>query len=311
MNFYNNPNIHQNPFQDIRGLFRSKSILIKLILINVAVWLVIMFLDVLFDLLQVSFTEKVIGWLAVPASLDKLIMRPWTLITYMFLHFDIWHILFNMLWLYWFGKIFLEYLSARQMLATYIMGGLSGAFLYILSFNIFPKFQDAYLQSVALGASASVVAIVVAISVYVPNYRIQLLFLGPVKIIYIALFSIILDFLMIRSANSGGHLAHLGGALWGFLFVFMLRKGTDLSKLFDQNSWKYILKPFQRSKKPHFKNVYTNPRKMTDEDYNLQKKQNQERIDGILDKISRSGYDALSKEEKDLLFRTSNKNSSK
>ncbi len=308
MNYYNSSDIHQNPFQDIRGLFRSKSILIKLILINVAVWLVIMFLDVLFDLFQVKFTEEVIGWLAVPASVDTLITRPWTLVTYMFLHFDIWHILFNMLWLYWFGKIFLEYLSARQMLTTYLLGGLSGAIFYILSFNIFPKFQDAYLQSVALGASASVVAIVVAISYYVPNYRIHLLFLGPVKIIYIALFSIVIDVLMIRSSNSGGHLAHLGGAMWGFFFITMLRNGKDVSSWFRKISIKNILKPFQKSGKSNFKNVYTNPRTMTDEDYNLQKKQNQARIDEILDKISRSGYDALSKEEKDLLFRTSNKN---
>jgi membrane associated rhomboid family serine protease len=308
MDYYNSTELHQNPFQDIRGLFRSKNILIKLILINVAVWLVIMFLDVLFDLLRIKFTDEVISWLAVPASLETLLTRPWTLLTYMFLHFDIWHILFNMLWLYWFGKIFLEYLSARQMLATYLLGGLSGAIFYILSFNIFPKFEDAYLQSVALGASASVVAIVVAISYYVPNYRINLLFLGPVKIIYIALFSIVIDILMIRSSNSGGHLAHLGGAMWGFLYITMLRNGKDVSQWFNKISIKNFLKPFQRSGKTQFKNVYSNPRKMTDEDYNLQKKQNQKRIDEILDKISRSGYDALSKEEKELLFRTSNKN---
>jgi len=308
MNYYNSSDIHQNPFQDIRGLFRSKSILVKLIIVNVAVWLIIMFLDVLFDLFQVQFTEEVIGWLAVPASLDVLITRPWTLVTYMFLHFDIWHILFNMLWLYWFGKIFLEYLSARQLLATYFMGGLSGAIFYITSFNIFPKFQDTYLQSVALGASASVVAIVVAIAYYVPNYRIHLLFLGPVKIIYIALFSIVIDVLMIRSSNSGGHLAHLGGAMWGFFFIVMLRKGTDLSKIFGTLSWGNILKPFKRTPKSHFKKVYSNPGKMTDEDYNFQKKQQQDRIDAILDKISRSGYDALSREEKELLFKTSNKN---
>jgi membrane associated rhomboid family serine protease len=307
MNYYSSSDIHQNPFQDVRGLFRSKSILIKLIVINVAVWLVIMFLDVLFDLFQVQFTEEVIGWLAVPVSLDTLMTHPWTLVTYMFLHFDIWHILFNMLWLYWFGKIFLEYLNARQMLSTYLIGGLSGAFFYILSFNIFPKFQDAYLQSVALGASASVVAIVVAISYYVPNYRIHLLFLGPVKIIYIALFSIVIDVLMIRSSNSGGHLAHLGGAMWGFFYIVMLRKGTDLSKIFGRISWRNILKPFKKSTQSPFKKVYSNPGRMTDEDYNFQKKKQQERIDAILDKISRSGYDALSKEEKELLFKSSNK----
>jgi membrane associated rhomboid family serine protease len=303
---YNDNSIHQNPFQDLKGFFRSNNILIRLIIINVIVWFAIVVLDVMFDLFQIKFTDEVIGWLAVPASFDTLITRPWTLVTYMFLHFDIWHILFNMLWLYWFGKIFLEYLNERQMLSTYLIGGLSGAVLYILSFNIFPKFQDTYLQSVALGASASVVAIVVAISLYVPNYRINLLFLGPVKIIYIALFSLAIDVLMIRSSNSGGHLAHLGGAVWGFFFIYMLRKGTDMSKVFAGLSFKNFTSIF-RSKKSHFKKVYTNPKKMTDEDYNYQKKQNQEKIDQILDKISRSGYDALSKEEKALLFKTSNK----
>ena len=194
------------------------------------------------------------------------------------------------------------------MLATYLLGGLFGAIFYILSFNIFPKFEESYLQSVALGASASVVAIVVAISYYVPNYRIHLLFLGPVKIIYIALFSLIIDILMIRSSNSGGHLAHLGGAMWGFLYITMLRNGKDVSLWLSKISLKNIFIPFNRSGKTRFKNVYNNPRNMKDEDYNLMKKQNQERIDEILDKISRSGYDALSKEEKELLFKTSNKN---
>lgn len=282
--------------------------MIRLILINIIVWFTIVLLDVLFDLFQVTFTEEVINWLAVPASIEALITRPWTLVTYMFLHYDIWHILFNMLWLYWFGRIFLEYLNERQMLATYLLGGLSGAVLYILSFNIFPKFQESYLQSVALGASASVVAIVVAISFYVPNYRINLLLIGPVKIIYIALFSIALDFIMIKSSNSGGHLAHIGGAIWGFFFVAMLRKGNDLSKAFDMNWLKNTFRPFTGKKKSHFKKVYTNSRGVSDEDYNLQKRHQQERIDDILDKISRSGYDALTKEEKELLFRTSNKN---
>jgi len=307
--YYNNDNsIHQNPFHDLKGFFRGKNILIRLILINIIVWFTIVLLDVLFDLFQVTFTEEVINWLAVPASIEALITRPWTLVTYMFLHYDIWHILFNMLWLYWFGRIFLEYLNERQMLATYLLGGLSGAVLYILSFNIFPKFQESYLQSVALGASASVVAIVVAISFYVPNYRINLLLIGPVKIIYIALFSIALDFIMIKSSNSGGHLAHIGGAIWGFFFVAMLRKGNDLSNAFDMNWLKNTFRPFTGKKKSHFKKVYTNSRGVSDEDYNLQKRRQQERIDDILDKISRSGYDALTKEEKELLFRTSNKN---
>jgi membrane associated rhomboid family serine protease len=293
--------------ENIKGFFRSKNMLVKLILINVVVWLAIMFLDVVFDLYKVDFTKDVVGWFAVPAALDKLVTQPWTLITYMFLHFDFWHILFNMLWLYWFGRIFLEYLNERQLLTTYIIGGLAGAVFYILSYNLFPKFEDSYRQSVALGASASVMAIVVAISLYVPNYRMHLLFIGPVKIIYIALFSVVLDVLMIRSTNSGGHLAHLGGALWGFFFIYMLKNRIDISSIFSLFSFKRIRNPFKRNKKAKFKKVYTNTRVKTDEEYNLEKKMTQQKIDEILDKISRTGYENLSKQEKELLFRTSRK----
>ncbi len=296
----------QNPLDDLKKFFRSKNMLVRLIIINVAVWLFIRFIDVVFDLFLTSHTQDIIDWLAVPASLDRLILRPWTIFTYMFLHYEFWHILFNMLWLYWFGRIFLEYLNEKQLLTTYILGGLAGAAFYILSYNIFPKFQSVYLESVALGASASVMAIIVAISYYVPNYRIYLLFLGPVKIIYIALFSIVLDIIMIRSANSGGHLAHLGGALYGFSSIYLLRKGIDFSKILDFFSFKNFKNSYQRPKKTRFKNVYTNQRPLSDEDYNYQKKIYQKRIDSILDKISKSGYESLTKEEKELLFKSSN-----
>jgi len=308
MNQYGGQYNMQNPFADLKSFFRSKNILAKLIIINVVVWLGIMFLEVLFNLFNSSFADLIVQWLAVPASFSKLMTRPWTLFTYMFLHLEFWHILFNMMWLFWFGRIFLEYLSERQLLATYILGGLAGALFYVISFNIFPKFQDIYVLSIALGASASVMAIVVAISYYVPNYSINLLFLGPVKIIYIAIFSIVLDILMIRSENAGGHLAHIGGAIWGFYYIYRLKKGTDFSLLFAKFSWKNFTRPFMRPKKTKFKNVYTNPRAKSDEDYNLHKKQNQEKIDAILDKISRSGYESLSKQEKELLFKSSNNN---
>ncbi|MCD4665907.1 MAG: rhomboid family intramembrane serine protease [Bacteroidales bacterium] len=306
MNYYTRNYSQQNPFENLKSFFKSKNVLVRLIIINIAVWLGIMFLDVLFDLFNANFIENVISWLAVPAYLGKLLFQPWTLITYMFLHYDFWHILFNMLWLYWFGRIFLEYLNERQLFTTYILGGLAGAIFYILTFNIFPKFQDAYINSVALGASASVMAIVVAISYYVPNYRINLLFFGPVKIFYIAVISIVMDIIMIRSANSGGHLAHLGGAIWGFYYIYLLKKGIDISRYFDGFSFNKIIASFKKPKKTKFKNVYTNTRPKRDEDYNFEKTKNQESIDKILDKISKSGYESLSKEEKELLFKASN-----
>jgi len=293
--------------QDLKAYFRSNNVLVKLILINVAVWVLIMVLDVIFNLFNIPIIDNIIEWLAVPANIAKLITRPWTLFTYMFLHYDLWHILFNMLWLYWFGRIFLQYLSERQLLSTYIIGGLAGALFYILSFNIFPKFQDVYLNSMALGASASVMAIVVAISFYVPNFKINLLFIGPVKIVWVAVFSIILDIFMVKSANSGGHLAHIGGAAYGYLFAFYLRQGKDITSSLKGISFSSLFSGFKRKPKTKFKNVYSNDRPMKDEDYNLAKKQQQKKIDHILDKISKSGYESLTKEEKELLFNASNK----
>ncbi len=136
MNYYQEQSNIQNPFSNLKGFFKSKNMLAKLIIINVVVWLAIMVLDVLFDLFNSSAKESLIEWLAVPADMGKLITRPWTIFTYMFLHYDFWHILFNMLWLFWFGKIFLEYLNQRQLLSTYLFGGLAGAAFFILSYNI-------------------------------------------------------------------------------------------------------------------------------------------------------------------------------
>ena len=302
---YNTGNNYQrNPLQDLKAYFRNNNILVKLILINVAVWMTIMILDVMFDLFKVPYIDNIIEWLAVPASVGKLITRPWTVFTYMFLHYDLWHILFNMLWLYWFGRIFLQYLSDKQLLWTYILGGLAGALVYILSFNIFPKFQDVYISSMALGASASVMAIVVGISFYVPNFKINLIFIGPVKIVWVAVFSIVLDIFMVKSANSGGHLAHIGGAAWGYLFAYYLRHGKDITASLSDISFSLM---FKRKPKSGFKGVYSNEKRMKDEDYNYEKKQQQKKIDHILDKISRSGYESLTKEEKELLFSASNK----
>lgn len=150
-------------------------------------------------------------------------------------------------------------------------------------------------------------AIVVGISYYVPNYKINLMFIGPVKILYIAMFSIVLDILMIRSANSGGHLAHLGGAIWGFYYIYMFKKGTDFSTLLNKVPKIRFSGGSKSYKKTKFKNVYTNDRPVSDEDYNLRKKNEQQQIDAILDKISKSGYESLSKEEKALLFKSSGK----
>lgn len=303
------------PLERIKLFFRSRQPLPVIILINIAVWISILLVSNLAFLFsspesvsdgtyKVQLLGMVQKYLAVPSSIGSLISRPWTLITYMFLQTDFFHLLFNMLWLYWFGKIFVQYLSQRQLLGTYIFGGIAGAMFYLVAFNVFPVFEIARNSSIAMGASASVLAIVIAISFYVPEYTINLLFLGQVKIRYIAIFSIILDILMISSSNAGGHIAHLGGALWGFFWIKMI-PGFDPTKIFQPffNTGKSNFS-FKRKKK--FK-VYHNQTPLSDEDYNKQKTERQKRMDAILDKISRSGYNSLTREEKELLFSGSKK----
>lgn len=275
-------------------VLRSGSKMNLLIGINVAVFLLF---NVTNEIVKFFFNTGIIKYytseyLLLPASLPKLLTRFWTPITYMFMHADIWHILFNMLWFYWFGQIFEEYLGKKRTLGLYFMGGLAGAFLFVFSYNVFPIFThvNAAASNYLLGASASVMAIMVATATLLPDYTFNLILIGPVKLKWLVLFFIVLDFLGITGLNAGGELSHLGGALIGFLYIKQLQKGND---------WiGNIVKLFQP--KPKMKVVSSNPSRKS---YDLPR---QEEIDLILDKISRSGYDSLSKQEKEILFRASN-----
>ncbi len=287
---------------EIKSTFKHGSMLTRLIYINLAVFIAVNLIDAITFLLAKGDSNFLLNLLQVPAQLEQILMHPWSLLTYMFLHHDFIHILFNLLWLFWLGKIFLEYFNGRQLLTTYLLGGLFGAFTYILAYNLFPVFHQVVPVSYALGASASVLAIVVATATYVPNYTIYLLFLGPVKLKYIALFSILLDVVTLKDGNAGGHIAHLGGAFFGYLYASQLRKGTDLGKGFGK-----MLDAFASWFRPKKKLKVTYRRGETDLDYNYRKKVEQQEIDSILEKIARSGYENLSTKEKELLFRQSRK----
>jgi membrane associated rhomboid family serine protease len=303
-----------NPLDEFRRMFRQRSILSTLILINIGVWILVKALQVLFYLFNhpdALLADNWITWyFALPAALPSLAERPWTLISYMFLHIDFFHILFNMLWLFWFGKIFLEFMTPKQLAFTYLFGGLAGGLLYVIAFNLFPVFSTILPVSVALGASASVMAIVVASSFYVPDYSIQLLLIGRVKIIYLALALFIIDFFAIPSGNAGGHIAHIGGALWGFGYVMLLKQGKGLPFSRIPGNLVRFFRDLFRTNKLHVSN--RNPdhkRPVTDEEYNLNKKLQQKKIDDILEKIAKGGYDTLTREEKEFLFKSSGKNS--
>jgi membrane associated rhomboid family serine protease len=290
-------------WNDIGKTFSNGSSLTRLIYINIAVFLLISVGSIIGYLLNnQTISLNILNLFSVPSSFKAFIFRPWTLITYMFTHKDILHILFNMLWLYWFGTIFLEYLDQKKLVAVYLLGGISGAVVYIISFNIFPAFNQAVNDSVAIGASASVLAIVVAIAAYVPDYSVNLFLLGRIRIKYVALAIFILTSVMDFSVNSGGKLAHIGGAMFGYIYTISLRRGNDLGKGLNK-----IIGFFATVFKPRKKLRVTYKKNNTDYEYNKDRAEHQEQINKILEKISKGGYDCLTKEEKDLLFRESQK----
>lgn len=280
------------------------SSLTKLIYINIGVFLFIKIVNVLFVLSghpNASY-DIFLDNLGLPAYWEFFLYRPWTIITYMFTHFSFFHLLFNMLWLYWFGSFFLNHFSRRKLVAVYLWGGLSGALVYLLCYNLLPFFRASLFHTTAIGASASVMAVVFAVCCYLPHQRIYIFLLGPIKLIHLALFTAVIDLLSIPSANAGGHIAHLGGALFGYLFIAGVRHRlnpvTGITSLFQTIGHMFSGRP-----RMHVK--YKKPvSQMNDREYNEYKKQKDERINKILDKISKSGYESLTRQEKEILFKS-------
>lgn len=272
----------------------SRGRLPKLIALNVVLFLITGISDVLLALFRVPFSvsDWINTYFGVPADLSTLAWQPYAIVSYQFLHSGFFHLLFNMLWLFWFGQLFEEFLGYTKILWVYLLGGIFGAAVYIIAYNIFPLFAGNISSSIAVGASASVMAVVAASATLLPDYSFRLILLGPVKIKYIAIFYFISDFLSITGSNAGGHLAHIGGAIFGFIFIKQLQRGKDWSTPFES----FFSGLF--SKKPKMKVSSHNPGYTESSS-----KVKQEEIDAILDKISESGYDKLSAKEKETLFR--------
>ena len=286
---------------DLKNDFRRASISQQFIYINCGIFVVtslVTIMGVLFNVDKYPWME----WLELPAWLPQFIKQPWSLVTYMFLHAGLFHLLFNMLWLYSFGQLFLMFFSARHFRGLYFLGGFCGGVLYMLAYNVFPYFSSYLYGSYLLGASASVIAIVIATAIREPEFRVSLLFFGQVRLKYLALIMIITDLLFVTSNNAGGHIAHLGGALAGWWFAAGLRKGKDVTKWINQTidwllgGWKVKRAP----KKPKMKVHYGG--RATDYEYNARKKEQDEEVDRILDKLKKSGYGSLTTEEKKRLF---------
>ena len=300
---------------DFKNAFRRKNNgLIQIILINVIVFLVLIVLRAVLTLggalmnpltnRPVVYEQFVVEQLVLPSALDRLLYKPWTVVTYFFSHEGILHILFNMLFLYWFGKLIDEYLGNRRLVNLYLLGGLAGGLVFVAMYNLLPFFADK--TATLIGASGGVYAVVVGAATLMPNYTFHLLLLGPVRIKYIAAFYVVLSLAQVAGTNAGGEIAHLGGALLGFVFITQLRRGNDLGKPLTATS-EWFGRLFR--KKPVMRVTYQNKAKSTYSGYAKPNPgysiPNQDEIDNILDKISRSGYESLTREEKQKLFRAS------
>lgn len=230
-----------------------------------------------------------------------ILSNPWSLITYGFLHFDFFHILFNMLWLYWFGQFFLNLFNGKRLLTIYLLGAFFGGLLFVLSYNFFPVFK--YDNRPLIGASGAVTAIMIFIATYTPNTEVRI-FTFTLKLWHIALFLFLFDLVRIPSSgNAGGLMAHVGGAIFGFVYAIQLAKGNDIGKWFE-NFMDWIANLFKPRKKKPFKKVHrtTQPSSQRSKPKDP-KSEHQKKVDGILDKIGKSGYESLTKEEKDFLFK--------
>ncbi|MCX7637300.1 MAG: rhomboid family intramembrane serine protease [Cyclobacteriaceae bacterium] len=293
-------------FEEFKHAFsRPNYAHVQLILINVIVFLGLLIIDLVTWIAGAeSMFQAIYRQFSIPSGYSEFFSRPWTLITYMFTHSmrDIFHILFNMLVLYWFGRLFVEYLGGDKLIALYILGGLTGGVAYLLLYNLSPEF---FGRAEMVGASGAIYAVVVATAVLLPNYTFYLLFFGPVRIKYIALFYIIISVIYVRhGVNIGGNIAHLGGALIGFIYMKQLQAGVNWGSWITETiQWfRDLFKP-----RPKVKVSYRSKSETRQRHPETADRVPQEEIDAILDKISEGGYDSLTREEKEKLFRASRK----
>jgi membrane associated rhomboid family serine protease len=295
-----------NLIEDFKWQFRKgDNALIKIILINVFVFVTVHVIYVFCYMSNKTdfYFTYIYSQFELPSSIIKFLHKPWTIITYFFAHYhlDIFHIIFNMLGLYWFGTVVKEFVGSKKLISLYVLGGLSAGIFYLFIFNVLVKIANIPPSVTVIGASGAVMSVVVGAATLVPSYNFFLPFIGAIRIIYIAGIYIFISFIGIVGSNSGGDVAHLGGALMGYVYAKQLRNGTDLGKWII-----YLLEDFPASfkRKSRLKVSYKNTGSAVK---NSSTTPDQKEIDDILDKISRSGYESLTKEEKQKLFKASQK----
>lgn len=291
-------------FQDTLKLkYQTATAIEKLIAINVLAFVFFGILSGVASLMKWNF-DFVTEWLIFYSDLDQYWYKPWTIITYAFLHAGLSHIFFNMLILYFSGRYFLNFFTPKNAWTVYLLGGICGALLFMISYALFPALTSQ--KASLIGASASVMAVLIAVATKVPNLAVRLMFIGSVKFWHIATFFVVLDLVQINPDSAGTHLAHLGGAIFGYVYAAQLSKGKDIGAGFEKMmDWMTGL--FQSKKKSPLRTVHKAKKEQRTAAKNKKaastKNPNQAEIDAILDKISKSGYDSLTKKEKDFLFK--------
>lgn len=300
---------------NLRSRYAAATVPVRFVMVNVAVFVIVRVLALVCLLFAVD-AMPAIELLEMPSNPVKFVHQPWSLISYMFLHYDVMHILFNMLWLYWFGAMFHQIFGTRRFVGLYFLGGIGGALLYMLAYNVLPLFSST--EGLLLGASASVLAIVAATAVRQPDYKVGLLFFGQISLKWIAIVTIFIDVISIGSSNAGGHIAHLGGALVGAAFALADRRGTDITAWFNR-AIDRLVNLTRRRPRVKVGNFHNSPFTRTKQQPRTDKQQyerdngrrnsmtpaEEAEMDEILKKIKLSGYASLTAEEKRRLFEVS------
>lgn len=286
--------------QGILYKFKTLNIANKLIVINIAVFLLFFIASFLFN----TSSEVLMQWFVLPEEPIEVLKQPWSLLTYSFLHGGFMHILFNMIWLNFFSKFILNLFSEKRFLTVYLLGALYGGLLFVTAYNVFPVFQSkaGYL----LGASASVSALMVFAATYSPNISFRF-FMVTIKLWQLAVGLFLLDLFRLGSGtNAGGMLSHLGGAVFGYVYAVQLAKGNDIGLWFEKIVAS-LVNLFKTKKNTPFRKVHKTPKNTSKKKTTSIKDERQIKIDGILDKIGKSGYESLTKKEKDFLFKAGDK----
>ncbi|QXP55464.1 rhomboid family intramembrane serine protease [Cellulophaga sp. HaHa_2_95] len=281
---------------NLRYQFTRLNIAEKLIVVNVALFIITRLVAVLFG----TSVDALVHWFELPKDFGTFITQPWSIVTYAFFHGNLGHIFFNMIMLYFTGRIFMNLFGERKFINVYFLGAIFGGLLFMLSYNIFPALTG--LNNSLIGASAAVMAVLIFVCTYTPNQEVRVIFFN-IKLWHLGVTFIVIDLVFIGgNSNIGGRLSHLGGAFVGYLYASQLTKGRDIgagfSKMLDS-----IQNLFTKEKKAPLKTVYRKPSSNLKTVAASDKEKHQRQIDIILDKISKSGYESLSKAEKDFLFK--------